>query len=84
MIYNKQYLKKYGGEVRMWLKLTMVEKIYEKEKIDAVNQAKRETKKETEKSTSINIAKKMLENGEDIIKIMEYTELSVAEIESLK
>jgi hypothetical protein len=76
--------EKYAEEVRRWLKMTMVEKVYEKEKIDAVNQAKKETKKETEKSRSINIAKKMLENGEDIIKIMEYTELSASEIESLK
>ena len=68
--------EKYAEEVRRWLKMTMVEKVYEKEKIDAVNQAK--------KLRSINIAKKMLENGEDIIKIMEYTELSAVEIESLK
>jgi hypothetical protein len=69
-----------GEEIRRWLKMTVVGRLYEKEKIDAINK----TRIEVDRENAIKFAKKMLINGEDILKIMEYTELTEEEIEKLK
>jgi hypothetical protein len=77
----------YALEIRRWLKMTMVEKIYEKEKVDALNkQSMLLTKEKADalRQQNISLAKEMLEDGEDIVKIMRYTKLTAEEIEKLK
>ena len=56
--------------------MTKVEKIFGKEKEEAVNQA--------EKGKAIEIAKNMLLDNEDVEKIIRYTKLSIEEINKLK
>ena len=56
--------------------MTKVEKIFEKEKEEAMDQA--------EKGKAIEIAKNMLLDNEDIEKITRYTKLSIEEINKLK
>jgi len=68
--------EEYANMVRSWLKMTKVEKIFEKEKEEAMNQA--------EKGKAIEIAKNMLLDNEDIEKITRYTKLSIEEINKLK
>lgn len=68
--------EEYANMVRSWLKLTKVEKIFEKEKEEAMNQA--------EKGKAIEIAKNMLLDNEDVEKIIRYTKLSIDEVRKLK
>jgi hypothetical protein len=68
--------EEYANMVRSWLKMTKVEKIFEKEKEEAMNQA--------EKGKAIEIAKNMLLDNEDVEKITRYTKLSIEEINKLK
>jgi hypothetical protein len=72
--------EEYANIVRKWLKMIKVEKIYEKEKEQAINEAV----SRSEKSKAVEIAKNMLVDGEDIKKIVRYTNLSVEEINKLK
>lgn len=60
--------------------MTKVEKIYEKEKEDAINQAINKT----EKNAAFEFAKNMLLDGEDIKKIVKYTKLKEEDINKLK
>ncbi|ACQ51413.1 hypothetical protein [Clostridium botulinum] len=67
--------EKYANTVRGWLRMTKVEKIFEKEKEEAMNQA--------EKSKAIEIAKNLM----DILSvemIAKKTGLSIEEVEKLK
>lgn len=68
--------EEYANMVRSWLKMTKVEKIFEKEKEEAMNQA--------EKGKAIEIAKNMLLDNESVEKIVRYTKLSIEEINKLK
>jgi predicted transcriptional regulator len=61
-------------------KMTKVEKIYEKEKEDTINQAINKT----EKNAAFEFAKNMLLDGEDIKKIVKYTKLKEEDINKLK
>lgn len=72
--------EEYSKTVREWLKMTKVEKIYEKEKEDAINQAINKT----EKNAAFEFAKNMLLDGEDIKKIVKYTKLKEEDINKLK
>lgn len=67
--------EEYANMVRSWLKMTKVEKIFEKEKEEAMNQA--------EKGKAIEIAKNLM----DILSvemISKKTGLSIEEVERLK
>ncbi len=72
--------EEYANMVRSWLKMTKVEKIFEKEKEEAI----KETRDQAEKGKAIEIAKNMLLDNEDMEKIMRYTKLSIEEINKLK
>ena len=65
----------YSDNVKEWIKMTKVARLFEEEKIEAVNES---IKKERTK-----IALTMLANGEELIKIMKYTMLTRDEIEAL-
>ena len=64
--------KEYSNSIKEWVRMTKVARLFEEEKIEAVNQARKEDK--------IALVKKMLADGEDIIKIMKYSELTKKEI----
>jgi len=72
--------EEYANVVRSWLKMTKVEKIFEKEKEEAM----KETRDQAEKGKAIEIAKNMLLDNENIEKIVRYTKLSIEEISKLK
>ncbi|AWI04890.1 hypothetical protein [Clostridium drakei] len=72
--------EEYANVVRSWLKMTKVEKIFEKEKEEAI----KETRDQAEKGKAIEIAKNMLLDNEKIEKIVRYTKLSIEEINKLK
>ena len=71
--------QKYSNSIKEWIKMTKVARLFEEEKIEAVNSAVNEAIK----NKSRQIAKSMLADGEDIIKIMKHTGLSRAEIDKL-
>jgi len=56
--------------------MTKVARLFEEEKVEAVNQAVKEVK--------ISIVKKMLAAGKDLVEIMEYSGLTKKEIQSIK
>ena len=55
--------------------MTKVARLFEEEKIEAVNEAVRDDRLRT--------AKDMLEAGEDILKIMKYTKFTRAELSEM-
>jgi len=66
----------YSKRMKEWIRLTKVARLYEEEKIEAVNEAKIETKRE--------IAQNMLVKGLSIIDIMEITGLTKVQIKELQ
>lgn len=76
LTYTDKFIdEEYANMVRSWLKVTKVEKIFEKEKEQAMNQAK--------KGKAIEIAKNLM----DILSvemISKKTGLSIEEVEKLK
>jgi len=64
--------KDYSNKIKEWISLTKVGRLYEEEKIDAINKARLEDR--------IALVKDMLNDGEDIIKIMKYSKLTKDEI----
>ena len=60
--------------------MTKVARLFEEEKIEAVNEAVSETLK----SERIRIAKEMMESGDDILKIMRVTKLTRSEVKKLQ
>ena len=77
---NKFIDQDYAKKLKEWIKLTKVARLFEEEKIEAVNVAVNETDKNVRKQ----IAKDMFANGEDILKIMHFTKLTRAEIDEIQ
>jgi hypothetical protein len=70
---NKFIGREYSNLVKEWMSMTYISMLYEEEKIEAVNEARYDEKR--------NAALEMLRDGEDILKIMKYTKLTRAQIE---
>ena len=68
--------KEYSNKIKEWLSMTRIGKLYEEEKIEAVNKAINKTRLEEKKA----MAKKMLAKGKDMVEIMEFTELTKDDI----
>jgi len=66
----------YSNMVKEWIRLTKVARLFEEEKIEAVN----ETANRVSKEIKTTLAKEMLADGEDIVKIMKYSKLTKKEI----
>jgi len=62
----------YSDQIKEWIKMTKVARLFEEEKIDAVNKA--------DGARQVLVAKKMLMAGEDYTKIMMYTDLTRNEV----
>jgi hypothetical protein len=68
--------KTYAEKIKEWLSMTKIGRLYEEEKINFANQEVSKARL----GDRIALVKKMLAEGEDIIKIMKYTELTKDEI----
>ena len=68
--------RKYSEMIKEWIKMTKVARLFEEEKIEAVNEARREER--------MQIAKDMLAIGDDILKVMKITKLTRTEVEELQ
>ena len=77
---NKFIDRNYANQIKEWIKMTQVARLYEEEKIEAVNKARLETNLKERK----NIARLMLQDGEDYLKIMKYTQLTHKELEQMR
>jgi predicted transposase/invertase (TIGR01784 family) len=64
--------KEYSNRIKEWISLTKVGRLYEEERVDAVNKAVNEITKK--------IARNLLINGDDRIKVMECTGLTKEEV----
>lgn len=77
MVSSDQFIdKEYANQVRRWLSMTKVGRIFEEERLESVRQAEQETTRK--------FVKKMLADNADILDIMRYTGLSRSEIEALE
>lgn len=90
--------KETAKQIKEWIKMTKVARLYEEEKIEAVNEAVTKTiqqkekekeraiqQKEKEKERAIHqMVKKMLEKNVDILNIMEITGLTKKMIEKIQ
>jgi hypothetical protein len=70
---NKFIGKDYSNSIKEWLGMTYISRLYEEEKIEAVNKALYDEKRST--------ALEMLRDGDDILKVMRITKLTRAQIE---
>ena len=66
-------------KLRGWIKMTRIARLFEEEKIEAVNVAVNQN----DKNVRTEIARKMLLAGDDIVKVMEVTGLTRAEIDEI-
>ena len=73
---NKFIDAKYSESLKEWIKLTRVSRLFEEEKIEAVNQAR--------KNERLQFAISLLKDGEDILKVMKHTGFARTEIEELQ
>jgi len=74
---NKFIDREYSEMVKGWIKMTKVARLFEEEKIEAVNAAVGETLK----NERVRTAREMLVAGEDILKVMQFTKLTRAELD---
>ena len=66
----------YSEMVKGWIKMTKVARLFEEEKIEAVNNALNAQLKE--------FAKSLLLEGEDVLKVMKLTRLTRKEIDEIQ
>ena len=76
---DAEYLKKLKG----WIMMTKIARLFEEEKIEAVNQAVNQAVNLAVNQNRREIAQKMLSAGDDIIKVLLVTELTRAEIDEI-
>jgi hypothetical protein len=72
--------QEYANQIREWLRMTKVARLFEEEKIEAVNQAV----SQTEARKSREIAKIFLDNGADALLVMKATGLTREELAKLQ
>ena len=68
--------KNYAEKLKEWLSMTKIGRLYEEEKIEAINKAVTKAREDDK----IELAKEMLSDGKDIIEIMKYAKLSKEQI----
>lgn len=64
--------------------MTKVSRLFEEEKIEAVNKAVLETRQETSLEERTEFARLMLLDGQDYLKVMQFTRLTRKEIEQIQ
>ena len=73
----------YRKRLKEWIRMTAIARLFEEEKIEAVNEAVNVAVSQNDKSVRREIARKMLLEGDDIIKVMQVTGLVRAEIDEI-
>lgn len=76
--------REYAKSIRRYLSMTKVFQILEEEKREAVLAERKKTAKETAKEIAKETAERMIEAGESVAKIMQYTKLTQEEIEAVR
>ena len=64
--------KDYSNQIKEWLRMTKISRLFEEEKIEAVIAARKEQQ--------MRIAQKLLLRGHHVVDVMEYTELTRDEV----
>ena len=77
---NKFIDQEYSKLVKGWIKMTKVARLFEEEKIAAVNEAVSETRK----SERMRFAKSLLDDGVDILTVMKHTGITRAELDEIQ
>ena len=72
--------KNYSYMIKEWISMTKVARLFEEEKIEAVNTAVNIAVKKAANEKAYDIAQKMILFGEDYLKIMEYTGLAKEDV----
>jgi len=70
--------REYSEMIKEWIRLTKVARLFEEEKIEAVNVAVNEREKDVRKQ----IARNMLSMGDDILRVMQATNLTRIEVDA--
>ena len=73
----------YSDKIKEWIKMTKVARLFEEEKIEAVNKAVNESRLAFQAQILQN-AKTMLLDGEDYLKVMKYTGLTREEVDQIQ
>ena len=73
---NKFIDREYSNQIKEWIRMTKVARLFEEEKIEAVIKAKEQAK--------LEIALNMLRVNEDYLKVMNYTGLTHEEVDRLQ
>jgi len=77
---NKFIDQEYSKSIKEWIKMTKVARLFEEEKIEAVNEAV----SGADRNARIRFAKSLLSDGEDILKVMKHTGLNRAELDDIQ
>ena len=80
---NKFIDREYSNKIKEWIKMTKVARLFEEEKIEAVNKARQEARQEIKEQIN-KIAINMLKSNEDSLKVMKFTGLTRDEVERLQ
>ena len=75
--------KTYADQIKGWLRMTKVARLYEEEKIEAVNQAVNQAVSQKEIQLKNQFAKNLFSQGFDILTVMKSTGLTREELENL-
>ena len=76
---DAEYLKKLKG----WIKMNALARLFEEEKIEAVNQAVSQAVSQNDRNVRMEIARNLLTNGHDIDQVMQATRLTRAEMDEI-
>jgi transcription termination factor NusB len=76
---NKFIDSEYSKQIKEWIRLTKVARLFEEEKIEAVNAAVNDARREER----LQIARGMFADGDDILKVMRITKLTRAELDGM-
>ena len=76
--------KAYSNKIKEWLSMTQLARLYEEEKIEAVNIAQRNSLQQGLQQAQVQIAQNMLMSGMDSIQILQLTGLTRSELEQLR
>ena len=68
--------RSYSDQIKEWIKMTKVARLFEEEKIEAINETRREER--------FNIAKNLLQYGMDRLDVMKLTGLTRSEVEQVR
>ena len=81
---NKFIDCEYSNQIKEWIRMTKVARLFEEEKIEAVIKARKEAREEAQEKVKLEIALNMLQIGDDYLKVMQCTGVTREEIDRLQ